>query len=131
MNESAILGTKLSVQVARCVTWRIARCYDPDALFKVKLPTTPSPAAPWLGHTFAHCTCLHNRTALREGLATHASLDCLLTCYVDKAFVVLWLCEGLNEVNMTSMSFCGCADSPCMRLTVCLLSMKGRSDCGF
>ena len=35
MNESAILGTKLSVQVARCVTWRIARCYDPDALFKV------------------------------------------------------------------------------------------------
>lgn len=36
MNESAILGTKLSVQVARCVTWRIARCYDPDALFKVR-----------------------------------------------------------------------------------------------
>lgn len=37
MNESAILGTKLSVQVARCVSWRIARCYDPDALFKVCL----------------------------------------------------------------------------------------------
>ena len=36
MNESAILGTKLSVQVARCVSWRIARCYDPDALFKVR-----------------------------------------------------------------------------------------------
>ncbi|CAK0782973.1 hypothetical protein CVIRNUC_006168 [Coccomyxa viridis] len=35
MNESAILGTKLSVQVARCVSWRIARCYDPEALFKV------------------------------------------------------------------------------------------------
>ena len=39
MNESAILGTKLSVQVARCVSWRIARCYDPDALFKVRLQT--------------------------------------------------------------------------------------------
>ena len=38
MNESAILGTKLSVQVARCVTWRIARCHDPDALFKVYPP---------------------------------------------------------------------------------------------
>lgn len=38
MNESPILGTKLSVQVARCVTWRIARCYDPDALFKVCPP---------------------------------------------------------------------------------------------
>lgn len=36
-NEGAILGTKLSVQVARCVTWRIARCYNPDALFKVCL----------------------------------------------------------------------------------------------
>ncbi len=42
MNESAILGTKLSVQVARCVTWRIARCYDPDALFKVMLAIATS-----------------------------------------------------------------------------------------
>lgn len=51
MNESAILGTKLSVQVARCVTWRIARCYDPDALFKV-CPCLPAliarlPSAPF------------------------------------------------------------------------------------
>jgi len=44
MNESAILGTKLSVQVTRCVTWRIARCYDADALFKVH-PHTSSPFA--------------------------------------------------------------------------------------
>lgn len=35
MNEPALLGTKLSGQVGRCLKWRIARCYDADALLKV------------------------------------------------------------------------------------------------
>ena len=56
MNESGILGTKLSVQVARCVTWRIARCHDPDALFKVCAPACLSLLCctpPW-----AHTVCM-------------------------------------------------------------------------
>lgn len=42
MNEPALLSTKLSAQVGRCLKWRIARCYDADALLKV-LPHKPLP----------------------------------------------------------------------------------------
>ncbi len=38
LNESALLSAKLSAHVSRTVKWRIARCYDADALFKVSLP---------------------------------------------------------------------------------------------
>lgn len=40
MNEPAVLSTKLSGQVGRCLKWRIARTYDADALLRV-LPTLP------------------------------------------------------------------------------------------
>ena len=35
MNEGALLGSKHSLSVGRCIKWRIARCYDADALLKV------------------------------------------------------------------------------------------------
>lgn len=36
LNESALLSAKMSAHVSRTVKWRIARCYDADALFKVQ-----------------------------------------------------------------------------------------------
>ena len=35
MNEGAMLGSKHSLSVGRCLKWRILRCYDADALLKV------------------------------------------------------------------------------------------------
>jgi hypothetical protein len=44
MNEAPLLGSKHSLSVGRCMKWRIARCYDADALLKVR-PASWNPDA--------------------------------------------------------------------------------------
>lgn len=44
MNEPSLLGSKHSMAVARSIKWRVARCYDADALFKVGDPSLAAPA---------------------------------------------------------------------------------------